>query len=88
MKCYQIRIYGKIHNLGFRFYTMQAAVKRKVYGYVKNSSDGSVFIEAEGEEENLADFIDWCQKGPFFTRIENVTIEEVDLHNHKSFETR
>ena len=88
MKCFHIRIYGKIHNLGFRFYTMQAAVQRKVHGYVRNSSDGSIFIEAEGEEDDLRNFVDWCQKGPFLTRVENVTIEETNLQNHRSFEIK
>jgi acylphosphatase len=67
---------------------MQAAVKRNIRGYVKNSSDGTIFIEAEGEVSDLNDFVDWCKKGPFFTRVENVTIEEVELRNHSSFEIR
>ena len=88
MKCFHIRIYGKIHNLGFRFYTMQAAVQRRVNGYVKNASGGSIFIEAEGEDADIKSFIDWCQRGPFFTRVENVTIEEVSVKQHDSFDIR
>ena len=88
MKCIHIRVYGKIHNLGFRFYTMQAAVHRKINGYARNSSDGSIFIEAEGEENDLNSFVEWCQKGPFFTRVEKVTITDAEIMNHASFEIK
>lgn len=86
MKNYRIRIYGRIHNLGFRFYTMQAAVKRNVNGFVRNAGDGSIYIEAEGKDEDLQTFLEWCNRGPFFTRIEKVLVEEGEISNHSSFE--
>jgi acylphosphatase len=45
-----------------------------VYGYVKNMYDGSVFIEVEGEEKNVNEFVEWCRKGPSRAVVENIEI--------------
>lgn len=72
--------------MGFRFSCMEAAYKHDINGYVKNLKDGSVFIEAEGEEKNLEDFRLWCQKGPVWARINNVVVEEGELQHYESFD--
>ena len=54
-----ITVSGRVQNVGFRFNTLKAAKKNDIYGIVKNLHDGSVYIEAEGEEENLDQFILW-----------------------------
>ncbi|MCD4698267.1 MAG: acylphosphatase [Bacteroidales bacterium] len=82
--CFTVK--GKVHGVGFRFSCMEAAYRYKVTGYVKNKSDGSVYIEAEGEEENLEEFADWCRKGPVWSRILNVVEEEGTMKNYESFE--
>jgi acylphosphatase len=35
-----------------------------ITGFVKNLKNGSVYIEAEGEEESLKAMVEWCHKGP------------------------
>lgn len=86
MKHVRIRIYGRVQRIGFRFQSMQAAYKYKVTGLVRNMNDGSVYIEAEGEDTNVEKFIDWCKVGPMVSRIEKVYIEEGDIKNYTSFD--
>ena len=38
------------------------AEELNIKGNVRNNADGSVSIEAEGEEENLQQFVEWCNK--------------------------
>lgn len=79
-------IRGKVHGVGFRFSCMEAAYRFGVKGYVKNQSDGSVYIEAEGPEENLDLFKKWCHKGPLWARINKVEEEMGELQGFESFE--
>ena len=69
-----LNITGKVQNVGFRYHTKQMAEVLSVYGYVKNMYDGSVFIEVEGEEKNVNEFVEWCRKGPSRAVVENIEI--------------
>ncbi|OQX81823.1 MAG: hypothetical protein B6D61_00125 [Bacteroidetes bacterium 4484_249] len=85
-KLIKLTIKGKVHGVGFRFSTMEAAYKYGVKGFVKNMSDGSVYVEAEGDENNLSLFKSWCCKGPLWARVEDV-IEEIGTpQGYESFE--
>jgi len=50
MKHYNIWISGKVQRVGFRFTAMQTAYRYGIVGFIQNMKDGSVYIEAEGEE--------------------------------------
>jgi acylphosphatase len=52
---------------------------------VKNLHDGSVYIEAEGEEENLDQFILWCHQGPNWARVDHVNIQNSQVQDYKDF---
>ena len=52
---------------------------------IKNQEDGSVYIEAEGTDDNLNDFKAWCAKGPPRAQVEQVEIKEGDYQNFTSF---
>jgi acylphosphatase len=65
---------------------MEAAYRFGIKGIVANKSDGTVYIEAEGPEENLSRFIAWCHKGPSWARVMKVEMENGELKNYKSFE--
>ncbi len=50
-KAYDIRIYGRVFNVGFRRYVHRYGLQCNLVGYVENDhADSSVHIEAEGEE--------------------------------------
>jgi acylphosphatase len=74
-----IKIYGDVHGVGFRDATYWTARKMRVAGFVMNDPDGSVYIEAEGEEAALKEFLIWCKKGPVTARVNRVEAEWSDV---------
>lgn len=80
-----ITVSGRVQNVGFRYNTLKTAKKNDVYGIVKNLYDGSVYIEAEGEEENLDQFILWCHQGPNWARVDHVNIQNSQVQDYKDF---
>jgi acylphosphatase len=85
IKHFSIRISGKVQGVFFRASTEQKAREFSISGFVRNESDGSVFIEAEGEEENLKVFIEWCQQGPRSARVDRCDVNPGDVKGYSRF---
>ena len=85
MTSYNVWIVGKVHGVGFRYYSMQMAYKYGVHGFVKNSPEGKVFMELEGEPENLNPFLEWCKMGPTGAKVKEVILEESVPKNYSTF---
>jgi acylphosphatase len=60
----QIKVFGRVQGVFFRIMAQQIALNLKLTGFVRNESDSTVYIEAEGEFEQLKKFLLWCQTGP------------------------
>lgn len=88
IKTQQIKVLGKVQGVGFRYYTNKRAQEFGIKGYVKNMTDGSVFIEAEGEESDLKSFVAWCEKGPAWSRVREVKKSEIPFVGFTKFEIR
>ncbi len=84
-KRFQITITGKVQGVFFRHSAKRKADELGISGFVRNMPESSVYIEAEGEEKVLQEFIAWCRKGPELARVDHVTIEESPLVNEKGF---
>ena len=80
-----IKIIGKVQNVGFRYYTHKTAIRLNINGFVSNKTDGTVYIEAEGEENNLEQFIDWCRIGPSWARVDDVHIQDGVVCGYDNF---
>jgi acylphosphatase len=87
-KLLHIRIYGRVQNIGFRYSARQTALKYEINGYAKNEPDGSVTIVAEGEEDMLDKFVEWCRNGPSWARVDQVLANEEPVMNYKFFEIK
>ena len=85
IKHFNIKIYGLVQGAFFRVSAKEQADKLSLTGFAKNESDGSVYIEAEGEEKNLNKFIKWCNIGPEMAQVEKVVITETPLKNFSEF---
>lgn len=81
----QISISGRVQGVGFRYSAVHKAQQLGIKGFVKNMYDGSVFIEAEGDEISMDHFLIWCNKGPSFSRVEKVSTTEGKIKNYTSF---
>ena len=88
MQHFNINVYGLVQGVGFRYATKKYANAIGITGFVKNEADKSVYIEAEGSQSALADFVKWCKTGPSYAQVENVIVKEGDLKNFTSFDSR
>ena len=84
-KLFNIKITGRVQGIGFRFSALRQADTLGIKGFVRNEPDGSVYIEAEGEDSVLQEFIKWCHKGPYFAKMHDVRVEERELKNFTDF---
>jgi len=82
---YKIHISGRVQGVGFRWSAANEAHSLGITGYVKNLSDGSVYIEAEGFVEPLNRFLEWCKKGPSFGFVDSVSLDKCPIKNYKEF---
>jgi len=87
-KAFQIQIEGRVQGVGFRYYTRAKAQEAGVFGFVKNMPDGSVFIEAEGDESALETFSRWCRQGPGRAKVTRFHVNPQPPCGYNSFEIR
>ena len=88
IKHINIKIYGKVQGISFRWFLKKKAEKLGVYGFVRNEPDDSVYVEVEGDNNALADFLHYCRKGPLFARVERIEEAEDEVKNYNNFEIR
>ena len=70
-------ISGRVHGVGFRFFTEAAAAREGLNGWVQNLPDGRVEISAEGEAEAVERFEHHIAHGPPGARINDLAIDEL-----------
>ena len=67
-----IFIRGDVQGVFFRSGTISKANGLGLAGWVRNRSDGSVEIVAEGEKEKLEELLSWCRNGPSGARVDEI----------------
>lgn len=85
---YNISVKGKVQGVSYRFNAQAKAHQFDLTGFVKNREDGSVYAEVEGEEDNINRFVEWCYVGPRLAKVTEVSAEEGDYLDFKTFEVR
>lgn len=86
MKHLNIKIFGQVQGVFFRYSAQQKARELNINGFVRNEFGDAVYIEAEGEEDNLRQFLEWCRKGPSYAVVEKVESEfKPEFKNFKDF---
>lgn len=71
----ELKIYGRVQGVFYRDSARRRAGKLGITGFAKNEPDGAVSISAEGKEENLKKFIEWCYNGSILARVIKVDVE-------------
>lgn len=75
MKQVYLKIVGRVQGVFFRAEAEGKARSLGLTGWIRNTSDGAVEIMAQGEEEPLHQFIEWCHKGSDRAHVENVVVK-------------
>lgn len=86
MKAVKVRITGKVQGVYYRQHTLKKALELGVRGFVRNEPDKSVYLEAEGEEEDVNLLLTWCKRGPWLARVDEVVAEGQALQGYSTFE--
>jgi acylphosphatase len=68
----RVVVSGKVHQVGFRDYTIRKAQALGVTGWVRNRTDGTVEILVSGEDEAVAALVEACRAGPPLSRVDHV----------------
>ncbi len=89
IKTYEVILSGRVQGVGFRYFAESIAGKYGIRGYVKNTFNGKVEVICQGEEEDLKNFIEEVKKGPAFSAVADVEIEETkDSKKYNIFEIK
>jgi acylphosphatase len=81
----RIKVYGKVQGVFYRKTTAEKAGSLSLLGWVKNNPDGSVEIEVQGPQPNVAELVDWCKKGPKNAMVTKVEEFPLPLGPYSNF---
>lgn len=84
MKRVHLYISGIVQGVFYRQNTKEQALVLNLKGWVKNLDDGRVEAIVEGETGNINKLIQWCNKGPSHSKVENVEVIEENYTNEFS----
>lgn len=73
----EARITGTVQGVFFRAECREQARRLDVNGWVRNEPDGAVAARFEGEEEAVAQLLDWCRSGPSQADVQDVEVRDV-----------
>lgn len=67
-----LRVSGRVQGVGFRWFVLTEAERLGLRGWVRNTADGSVELEAAGPAEALFEFRNRVERGPPAARVARV----------------
>jgi len=82
----KIEMFGHLHNVGIRFRLMTKAYECRISGFVMHGKQGSLYLEVEGTEPDLDEFIKFCKRRVPGAVINRIEIENGEIFNYNSFE--
>ena len=69
------RFMGRVQGVGFRVFVQNVAQELGFTGWVKNMADGSVVMEAQGDEARFGELKSRIQEGNGVCKVEHMTFE-------------
>lgn len=75
----RIVVSGLVQGVFFRASTEQVALSLGLVGSVRNLSDGSVEIDAQGANDAVERLLTWAQHGPPSARVDKIEVTELEL---------
>ena len=84
-KHYNITVRGRVQGVGFRYNARRQALSLGLDGFARNMPDGSVYIEAEGYQTDLDEFVAWLRVGSSGSRVIDVIVSVSNLEGLTGF---
>lgn len=81
----QGKIRGRVQGVCFRDAARDFAQSKGINGIVRNEPDGSVYVEAEGDEQQLEALRAWLRRGPPLAEVKDVDLHEAEVRNYEGF---
>ena len=83
------RITGVVQGVSYRASAQKMARHLRVVGWVRNTDDGSVELEAEGSQEELEALLRWCASGPPAAVVNEVISSDIPaIGQERDFKVR
>ncbi len=73
----RVRVSGRVQGVAYRASACMAARAHGLVGWVRNLPDGSVELEAQGSEPQVALFLVWCHRGPPSAKVSGLDLAGV-----------
>ena len=83
-----IRVIGSVQGVFYRASTVDKAKSLGLRGFVLNEPGGSVYIEVEGEENDVSQMVEWARKGPPRAIVDTLQITDGTITGFTTFEIR
>jgi acylphosphatase len=81
------RIHGRVQGVFYRAWAVGEARSLGLTGWVRNRGDGSVELEAWGDDEALDALLVRCRQGPPEARVERIDAADIEGEAPRTFET-
>lgn len=74
----RVRIHGRVQGVWFRAWTVRAARKRGLSGWVRNRSDGTVEALFSGPEDQIEEMLAACHRGSTASKVSAIDRHSAD----------
>jgi acylphosphatase len=68
-------VMGHVQGVGYRMFVIEEARRLELTGWVRNRSDGSVEVTAEGPRVDLNELLRALRSGPHLATVEGVEVQ-------------
>ena len=85
---YDLTVSGDVQNVWYRKFTKTQADELGMNGFSMNQENGTVYVEIEGAEDKIDEFIERCKEGPELARVDHVEKAAGEFRSYLRFEIR
>ena len=85
MKTVHLLIKGQVQGVFYRATAKDVAKLSELKGWIKNTDDGSVEALITGDDEKVAEFIEWSKQGPARAEVSEVVVTEHEVEEFEKF---
>lgn len=79
---------GRVQGVGYRAFVVDVARTLGLSGWVRNTPEGDVQLEAQGADENLERLAELLKEGPSLAHARSVTVVTTERPAYDGFDIR